>query len=371
MRLRLVAGIACALAGLAALGAGTPATPRTASPLAPEIARLRAVLDAAPQSDEVKETAPGLRDALDRAAAHERAGRFLAAVDTLEYARSTILALDTMARQTPADGGDLDRFTAAWQAAGPGLEKDARTWAGQSWAGVPAAVRAVAESAFGRSQHLYQAADSYARVTSPAAGYYYMGEAQGTMTSALFVRGLGAPRSGAAAPAARSLKGERTSLAKRIEAIYKPPLAIDRHPDFIRTNSALKLAGELDDAGLRYGALLAYLKAERGLGELLLPVPQAGERGAIEARLKEAHERHATAQRDDSIALVLIEAAQGGIESARDDAARGTALRTASAVLDQALPAYRATLEDSVPEKLTAATAAPAVRVTLVRWPYT
>jgi hypothetical protein len=146
-------------------------------------------------------------------------------------------------------------------------------------------------------------------------------------------------------------------------------VSIDRHRDFIRANAALKLATELDAAGLRYGALLAWLKAVRVLGEIEAGVPAAADRPAIESALAEAHATLAGSSRDESIALVLVEAAQGAIAASTDAASTGEALRAGRAVLDRALPAYRAALDP--PAARTAAATAPAVRVTLVRWPYT
>lgn len=339
-----------------------------ATSIAPEVARLRSILAAPPDNDDFKQMAPSLNEALDRIDGHQKDGRIYAAVDAIEYVRTTLEALAFMAREASKDGGQLTAFEARWKATGPELGRDENKYERETWSRTPAAVRAVAESAFGRSRHLYQAALAYAEVTSPGAGYYYVGESRSSLGSALYVRSLGLSTDKTPV-SARSLAPEIAALSKRIEAAYKPPLSIDRHRDFIRTNASVKLASELDGAGLYHGALLAYVKAVRTLGEIEGAIPPETEKAVIQRALADAHKTLVEAKRDESIGLVLVEAAQGGIAGAANATAEGEALRAARMVLDRALPAYRTALEPPAPAQRVAEAAA--VRVTLVRWPYT
>jgi hypothetical protein len=361
--------LAFVTAWLVVSAAGSPLVGAATAPsVAQEVARLRTLLAVPPDNDDLKQMAPSLKEALDRVDGHQQDGRIYAAVDGIEYVRTSLEALAFMAREAPKDGGQLMAFEVLWKATAPELGRDEKAYERATWSRTPAAVRAVAESAFGRSRHLYQAALAYAEVTSPGAGYYYMGESRGSLGSALYVRSLGLRTDKAPVPA-RSLGTEIAALSKEIESAYKPPRSIDRHRDFIRTNASVKLATELDSAGLYHGALLAYVKAVRTLGEIEGTIPPATEKGAIEGALADAHKALAEATRDESIGLVLVESAQGGIAGAANAAAEGEALRAARMVLDRALPAYRTALEPTAPAQRVAEAAA--VRVTLVRWPYT
>ncbi len=59
-------------------------------------------------------------------------------------------------------------------------------------------------------------------------------------------------------PALRSVRPEIEALESDLLTLYRPPVSIDRHQEFIVANSTLKEARELDAAGLRYGALLRW-----------------------------------------------------------------------------------------------------------------
>jgi hypothetical protein len=124
----------------------------------------------------------------------------------------------------------------------------------------PAALRALGEAALPQLRVYYDASLEYGRNTMPDSGLFYLGSAQAQRDFVAFARTL-AERSSARAPAVRALEPELDALDKEMLAAYRPPLSIDKHPQFITASSLLKEARELDAARLRYGALLRYLQA--------------------------------------------------------------------------------------------------------------
>lgn len=224
----------------------------------------------------------------------------------------------------------------------------------------PLAVRALGETALPRARIYYEASVEYGRNTMPDAGLFYIGAAQAQVEFAALCRSLSV-RSGLAAPAVRAIDGELRALESEMLAAYRPPLSIDRHPEFIAASSALKEAKELNTAGLRYGSLLRYLQAAVRFAPLrpgwLDPDPSV-----VAQKLRSLRSRLEAKGVDHSIGRMMLEFA----ETERDAPAAGP--RNAAAIADDVLPRYFSALEPGRP--LAPAVAARA-RVTLVRWPYT
>ena len=89
---------------------------------------------------------------------------------------------------------------------------------------------------------------------------FYLGSAQAARDFAQLSRRLSVS-SKDAAPPLRALGPELDALEGDLLAAYRPPVSVERHPEFIAASSALNDARKLDAAGLRYGALLRYLQA--------------------------------------------------------------------------------------------------------------
>jgi hypothetical protein len=387
-------------AGPATAGAAaTPATPSaapaarpaaaTARPAAPEqlageVARLRRVAAGIPGDDEAWEALrPGVERLLAAADKEIAAGRLYYGAERLGEARQPLLAVAYRTAR-PEAGRDMERFMAAWREADAVLTADEGRLKTGGWRGSPAAIRALGESASGQARHLYRAARDYAAADGPVSGLHYVGEALAALDFANFCRGL---RFATAAPAApptappRTVAPELAALEAKVRAAYVPPRSIDNHADFIRIHATLKHAAELDAAGLRFGALHAYLKARRNVD--VLEAGWAGRPAPAVAALRlprdRASERLAARGRDDSIGTLFLQQADSLIEqaAATDTAANpaaspapdpGTGAQTAAAILDDVVPAYFATL---APAPDVAPPRADALRVTLVRWPYT
>lgn len=227
----------------------------------------------------------------------------------------------------------------------------------------PAAVRAVGESALPQIRAYYEAALDYSRATMPASGLYYVGLAQAEKDLIAFCRTL-STRPPAPAPALRSVAPELDALETDLLALYRPPASIDRHSDFIAASATLKEARDLDQAGLRYGALLRLMLASQRVAALK---PADSGSSDVPGMLAVLDRRVRSGAVDHSIAQIFVEAAQADLDGTAAPApgqARGDA---AAAIVREVLPRYFAALEPAAARPRTD----PLVTVTLVRWPYT
>jgi len=164
-------------------------------------------------------------------------------------------------------------------------------------------------------------------------------------------------------PRLRPLNAEIDALEGDLLALYRPPVSIDRHREFITAHATLKEARELDEAGLRHGALLRYLDAARLAVPLRAAQPTA-DPAAISAKLGEHEDRMARQDVDHSVGRLFLESARADLEAPPAD----TGPVIAAAIASDVLPRYFAALEVAPPQQQRPA---PRVTVTLVRWPYT
>jgi hypothetical protein len=350
------AALAAALVVSAVAGAGS-----APDPIAAEIERWSAFVKGHPATDEIwRQIKDGSEAALGRASEALRAGRRLLALQRLAYARDYLSAAAYMNERSAAEHKDTAAFEAEWKRMGVVLRDDLGSPRADVLAGVqPAVLRALAEAALPQVRVYYDASLEYGRNTMPDSGLFYLGSAQGQRDFVTLARRL-AERSSLRAPAVRALGPELDALDAEMLAVYRPPLSIDKHPQFITASSLLKEARELDATGLRYGALLRYLQAAYRFAPLR-PTPPALDAGALAAELSRAQERLKPGGVDHSLGLLFLETAQS-------EAAVAEGAANAAAIVADVLPRYFRALEPAWPP----APAPPAkVTVTLVRWPYT
>jgi hypothetical protein len=344
--------------GLAALGAGPK------DPLAVEIERWQAFTRDNASTDEtwidVKQSAQPM---LESAAEALRDGRRLLAMQRLALASANLGAAAYLAGRAPEVMRDGAGFRAEWTRMGTVLRAELGAPSPDALAGVaPAALRALGESALLQVRGYYETGLEYGQNTMAKYGLYYVGTAQAQRDFATLTRTLSEP-STKAPPRLRSLSVDLDRLEDQMLAAYRPPAAIEKHGQFIGASSSLKEARELDAAGLRYGALYKYLQAAMRLGVLGAP-PGPVAAGSLSARLADLDVRLAAGNTDNSIGRLFLEMAQADVAAARPDEPPVAA----EAIATDVLPRYFAALE---PGKPAAPKAAPAVTVTLVRWPYT
>ena len=322
-----------------------------------EIGRLRQVAASLPENDDVKGMRPVLTGALDRAEQSLKAGRLFHALDLLTQVAPRLSALQ-FREQPRFANADIRKFEDDWGAMDKEFAAGEARFKQMSWSRTPAAVRAMSEAAWSQVRVIYDAALPYAQNTSPRTGYYYLGEARGSLDWALFLRALRFAKV-EPAPQFRSIAGEIAQLEARIGEAYRPPLSMDKHPQFIRLNATVKQAIELNDAEMYAGALYMYLRAQRFLGQILAVAPEAAELASLKQQLAAGQknaEHHA-------IARIFTEGAESSLASTDPEE-----LKMARAAIEQVVPAYFAVLQKPA---IATAPGGKRVTVTLVRWPYT
>ncbi len=266
----------------------------------------------------------------------------------------------------PRSGWTATAFDAEWQKLAPRFANDDVAREAMKRKGVtPMLARAFAQSFDAQGRETYAASLAYGRATEPLYGFYYLAQGVSQLDFAEFAARAGAslrPLGAARAPVLRGLQPEIKALRAEMLAAYKPPVSIDRHPEFIGASSATKEAMEYASQGLDEAALLRYLQAAVRFAPLRADRAPLAE-DVLEAKTREWTERLAESGVDHSIAQLFLDVAAGD----RDTARAGHAV-VASAVVEDVLPRYWAALSPAA--RPVAAKPAQAT-VTLVRWPYT
>ena len=309
--------------------------------------------------DQVK---PGAEVALTQAQAAQISGRRWFALERLAAARALLSAAMYVAERPPDVRKSVGAFESEWRRMGTSLGAAVTTPASEApraWSS--SAVRALAEVASHQVKTNYDASLIYGRATDADSGLYYLGAAQAQQEFVRFAHAL--PAGGATPIVLRTLDSEAQALERTLLGLYQPPASIDRHAEFIAASAALKEARELNDAGLRHGALLKLLQATQRTAQLQgVVVPDID---VLRARLARVQRDVDGMAGDHSVVRVFLERAAVELATASPEAA---GLSASAAILDHVLPTYLAALAPAVSTvPVTDAT----VTVRLVRWPFT
>ncbi|HEY6148374.1 MAG TPA: hypothetical protein VIZ69_11770, partial [Thermoanaerobaculia bacterium] len=347
-----------AAAAVLACGAALVAAVPARDPLAAEIARWSAYVRENKSTDENwTQVKQAVEPVLSRASKALEEGQRSLALLRLERARVNLAASRYVQSRPEAERTDIAAFEREWARMGKVLAADRkRVSPGALDAIHPAAVRAIAEASMPQIKTFYDASLEYGRATTPQYGLFYVGNAAGQRDFVAFCRTLSEPRT-ARAPALRPLSADIDALETELLAAYRPPASIDRHSEFIAASATVKEANELDQAGLRYGALLRYLQAAQRLGPLRATASVPADDAAIAKSLAEYEARLAAARDDESIGRLFLDAA-------RSDLAEPQGSRSISkAIVSEVFPRYFAALAPlpPAPPKVE-----PRVTVTLV-----
>lgn len=352
-----------ALALFAVLGS-TASAEEAGDKLAADVARWSSFLKENPSKDELwTQVRDGSEPVLKRAEAALKDGRRFLALHRLSAVRGNLAASIYVAERGDLKVMDDARFEAEWKRAGALLGQDSSPVSGRAFDGVtPAAVRAIGEAALPQARIYHEASLEYGRNTMPQYGLFYIGAALGQRDFAAFCRELSAPSERPPLPV-RSLRPELDALENEVLSAYRPPAAIDKHAVFISISGTLKEARELDAAGLRHGALLRYLQAAVRFATLRRSAPLP-EKTVLEGQLRELEARVSAQEPDSSLGRLFVELAE---EDLADPVTPGSPA-VAAAIVEDVLPRYFAAL---LPARSVPPLPAPAVTVTLVRWPFT
>ncbi len=295
------------------------------------------------------------------------AGRLYLSLERLGQAEDLLQGARFIDEKAEAIKDSLPAFESEWGKASlqlTALDKSARQ---RDWKQTTAAIRALSEAAQGRTIPLLEGGRGFAAATKPKDGLLYVGEAQGQAAFAAFAAKLNSPRKTTPFPL-RSVLSELQVLQEKTNAAFQPPRSIDMHPRFIALNSTLKFARELDSSKSYAGALYQYLEAVRHYGMLNPAVPDAAKQAALRNTVAEELKKAGAARRDDSIAQIFLERADGWLNKADHAAASDDEWRAVRTIVEEVLPAYYATLKPAAPLQQRAGRTAT---LTLVRWPYT
>jgi len=340
-----------------------------ASQIKAETQRLQQSLKDKPISD------PDFRDlnsmaegGLKAAAEALSAGWFYLSLERLNQASDLLHGARFAAEKKAATTkGGMPVFESEWSRASLSLSALEQETRKSNWNDAPAALRALAETAQGRTMPLLDGARGFAIATGPKDGLFYLGEAQGQAEFTKLCASLDFPRKAGTLPR-RSLLPELRSLQEKTNAAFVPPRSTELHPRFIALNSTLNVARELDAARAYSGALYQYLDAVRHYGMLDAPPVDAARQSELKAAAVALLKKLAASGRDDSIAQLFAERAASQVAPPGGSAPSADEWRSAQVIIDQVMPAYYATLKAASPLQQASG---KTIDLTLVRWPYT
>ena len=204
-----------------------------------------------------------------------------------------------------------------------------------------AALRSLAQRAWGRSSGHYRASLSYALSTALSSGQRYLGSARALADFAVLCTKFEVEDKGLTPlrlPAGfdDQLAAYLDEVENALLAAYRPPVSIDRHPEFINANATVKFAKELAAAGQDEGALYEALAARRKLALLQRDGNSRPDAASMRARIAELYEEVDLSGVDQSLGLLYLEMAEAELIAADDD----KDLSLAAVLLEQVLPDY-------------------------------
>jgi hypothetical protein len=338
-------------------GATVQAQQQPQGALKAEIERLKAQVKAGAHTDDAWKDAT---DSIERSEQALSAGRLYMSVEELGKAERSLTAAQRS--EELGAGAAQSAFESKWSAKRAKLVSFAHSGEGATRS--PLAIRGLEEAARGRVMPLVDGSKAYAAVTGAQNGMYYLGEAEGEAQFAKFCRTL---RFAAEQPrAARSITAELQALQQKANDAFQPPLSKDKHPQFIRLNSTLKLASELNAAGLYAGAWYEYLLGTLQFAAVTAKPVDESARAALKQHIDAEAMRVAQSRTDDSLLQLYLQQAQAAVDDPHTTTPGGWV--RAEIIMREVVPAYRSLLEHKMQAP---ARAKATTQVTLVRWPYT
>lgn len=344
-----------------------PVSAAGAAKIQQQIDKMQRALDAIPDSDQNwKGLKPVIAGFLGNARAALASSDTYLALAQLGKAYAPFQAMQ-YSEKTDAAVKDMPAFEAQWKRVSLDIASFDSAARNRAWDNLPAVVRALSESSAGKIEALLNASRAYAKVTSTQSGLYYLGETKAEADFAELCYSINVARRGTPFPL-RSYSPELKALQTRLNAAFQPPRSIQKHPQFIRLNATVKLANELDAAGLHAGALYQYLDALQQLSTLEAPETDAAQQERIPSAITSLQEQLAASGRDDSIAELFLQTARL-LSAPRDGKVpQASDWTSANVIVTEVLPAYFAAAKAAPAE---APSQKRSTTITLVRWPYT
>ncbi|HVG34036.1 MAG TPA: hypothetical protein VM911_13185 [Pyrinomonadaceae bacterium] len=336
--------------------------------IAAQADQLESILKAAPASEQVTYDL----QRLERARSALKSGYLYASLYYLQTVMAHAAGRQYVESKKELEKAGFDAFEKEWQLLGPQLSQEEKGLTEARLNALPAAVRALVQTAQEQSRSYYQAGRLYARETTVPYGLHYIGEAKGLLAFANWGAGLRFPQSPSWKGA--SPDSEISELEKEILKSYQRPDATKQQELFNEINSQLNFAQILTRKGKSVAALQTYLEASRLYSLLDPPNVQPSDSGKFQEQARAVKARLDAGQLDQSVGRMYWEIVQLKLDAADDNKLAETDARQVSIILDKVLPRYFQYLGNNnaaATAPPAAATAHAKVKVTLVRWPYT
>src|SRR5262245_48609469 len=221
-----------------------------------EAVRLKGILGALklPAADNEFYTAQFSR--IERA---NQAGHVFLSLFLLHQLAATLPAFEYQKANTDVEKAGLEGLEREWRRLGGELADKERRLAAAPARRLPMAAQAVIERSLTQVRPHYQSGRLYGQQWTVADGLFYMGRAKAQLEFALFCHGLDVVAPGAA-PTLGSLAPELEELEREVLQAYRRMGEADQQNTFIRINSSLKVAQDLERERRFRGALLQYLE---------------------------------------------------------------------------------------------------------------
>ena len=335
--------------------------------IASEIQRLEQGGQKAPADGGIAGVSTAVHDSLKAADEALHSDKPYLALEKLLQATDLAVGSEELKTHAGTVGSDMAAFETEWGKISSELAALSRQVQARDWTHSPAALRALAEVALGKSVPLLDGGRGFAIATGPKDGLFYLGEARGEAQFADFCGSLSLVRK-KPAWAARSLLPELLALQAKTDEAFQPPRSIDEHSRFIALNSTLKLARELDSSRSYYGALYQYLESIRHFAMLDAAPVDAAHQPELKAAIAAELAKTSASSRDDSIRRLFLERAASQTAHPDGSAPSADEWRSAQAIFTHVLPAHAAAMKVAPPLRQTSG---KAIDLTLVRWPYT
>jgi len=297
----------------------------TANALAAEVSRLKGALAALKLPAADAESFSSLLSRSERAA---QSGHVFLGLHILQYAAPVLSGYEFQQAKAEIGKGRLAAFEQEWRRFGPELaERQRRLATAQRW---PLAAQAVVERSLTQAQPTYQLSLLYGQESSVENGLFYLGLAKAHLDFVAFCRSLKFDATGAAP--LRSLAPELAELEKEVLAAYRQYDTPDRHSAFIRVNSLLKMAQDLERERRYSGAWLQALEAWRALIPINVTTAENRTAAVLRTQSEAFRAQLSNASADHSPGWLYWQMAEAAL--ATDD------LKQANAILHHVLPRY-------------------------------
>jgi len=350
------------------LGTSSVAAQEADHQITDEISRLQQSLQSAPIADpDLAPIASSASQNLKDASAALASNRPFLSLEILLRAEDLLRGARAAADKAEGVKSGYSSYEAEWKVVSQRLIKANTESLGKDWSRSPLALRALVETAIGRTNPLLDGGRGFALSTKPADGLLYLGEAEGQSAFATFASQLAFVAKGKAIPL-RSFLPELQRLQAETNAAFQPPRSVQLHERFIALNSTLKLAGELDAQRSYAGALYQYLEATRHFGMLDAKPVDATRQPELKSAIVTALKKFSASGRDDSMAQIFLQRAASQTAHGDGSASTPDEWRSAQVILERVLPAYLAAQKPATKLQLASG---KTVQLTLVRWPYT